>query len=268
MIDVSFFLPGIRTHFWEKFYETAKASCQDYTFEIVVCSPFDPPESLKNVENFRVIKDWGNPTRCAQIAALHSKGTLLYHVVDDGYFFPRSVDLAVKFYQQNCTEKDMVNMRYREGPNYSGNVLPLEFWNARGNVELQQPGVNQDWRISLHFLISRAQFYQLGGFDTKFEYLNHPLHDFAFRAQAAGGKIYHSPLETINCTHYPDRTVDHGPIHDAQLTHDAPIFHEMYQNPKAAFDRIDFPFDDWKNSPEIWDRRFKGKKAESYSEIV
>ena len=268
MIDVSFFLPGIRTHMWEKFYETAKLACQNHTFEVVIVSPFEPPDSLKNVENFHVIKDWGCPTRCAQIAAANCKGRLLYHTVDDGYFYKGSIDVAIDLYDKLCTKKDMINMRYREAPDFGGTALPLNFWDAWSSEELQLPGISKNWKISLHFLINREQFVAMGGFDCQFEYLNHPLHDFAFRMQAAGGKILHSPLEVISCTHYPDQTVDHGPIHVAQIFHDSPIFCEIYKNPSAATERYTLDYDNWKKCDEAWDRRFKGKKPASYSEML
>jgi|APSaa5957512576_1039674.scaffolds.fasta_scaffold40026_1 hypothetical protein len=268
MIDVSFFLPGIRTHFWEQMYSTAVAACGKYSFEIVIVSPFDVPDNLKNVECVRVIKDFGNPTRCAQIAAANTRGRLLYHTVDDGFFYPGSIESAVTLYDATCSKLDMINMRYREGPGYSGAALPLDFWRAWSSAELQLPGVGKGWRTSLHFLIDRERFVELGGFDAQFEYLNHPLHDFAFRLQAAGGKIYHSPHEVINCTHYPNETIDHGPIHNAQIFHDAPIFHEMYQSPMAAFDRIPISFDNWKQSPPRWERRFGGKTPTTYEEML
>ncbi len=268
MIDVSFFLPGIRTHFWERLYQTAIDACGNYTFEIVVVSPFDPPKSLLGNERFRVIKDFGCPTRCAQIAASNCRGRLIYHTVDDGFFYPGSIDSAVEFYDKHCQKDDMINMRYREGPNHTGGSLPLEFWTAWTSDELRLPGVAKDWKTSLHFLVNREKFLEMGGFDSRFEYLNHPLHDFAFRLQASGGKIYHSPQEVINCTHYPDQTVDHGPIHNAQIHHDAPIFREMYQNSQAAYERSSIPFDNWKNAPDVWERRFGNNRPETYAEML
>ena len=268
MIDVSFFFPGIRTHFWENLYASAQLACKRHSFEIVVVSPFDPPDSLKNVANFRVIKDWGSPTRCAQIAAKNCLGELIYHTVDDGFFIPDSIDLAIDLYRKSCSKDDMVNMRYREGQNFGGGTLPLTFWDAWTSEELKLPGVNPLWRTSLHFLINREKFIEMGGFDSTFEYLNHPLHDFAFRLQALGGKIFHSHTDVINCTHYPDESVDHGPIHNAQLYHDAPIFKEMYSDPNAAFSRSSIPFNNWENSSPIWERRFGNKKPQNYLEMI
>jgi len=268
MVDVSFFFPGIRTHFWENLYASAHAACKRHTFEVVVVSPFDPPEPLKKFKNFRVIKDWGNPTRCAQIAAKNCSGKLIYHTVDDGLFIPDSIDIAIELYRSACSRNDMVNMRYREGQNFGGSQLPLSFWNAWTSEELRLPGVNPAWKTSLHFLIDREKFVEMGGFDTRFEYLNHPLHDFAFRLQALGGKIFHSQTEVISCTHYPGESVDHGPIHNAQLYHDAPIFNDIYSDPQAAFSRSLIPFDNWESSPAVWERRFGNKKPKDYKEML
>jgi hypothetical protein len=268
MIDVSFFLPGIRTHMWEDFYKSAKLACQEHSFEIVVVSPFDPPEILQNNEQFRVIKDMGHPTRCAQIAALNSRGRLIYHCVDDGIFVPESVDYAIAIYDKSCTSKDMINMRYREGPNYSGGSLPLAFWDAKSSQELCAPGIDSTWRTAPHFLVDRKHFLSMGGFDCQFEYLNHPLHDLAFRVQANGGRIYHSPTDVINCTHYPELTVDHAPVHNAQINHDLPIFRKIYQNPRAAYERMILDISNWKNAPTVWKRRFGDDKITSYVDLI
>ena len=210
----------------------------------------------------------GHPTRCAQIAALHSRGRLIYHCVDDGVFVPESVDNAIAIYDKACTTKDMINMRYREGPNYSGGSLPLTFWDAMSSPELCAPGIDNTWRTAPHFLVDRKHFLSMGGFDCQFEYLNHPLHDLAFRVQANGGRIYHSPTDVINCTHYPELTVDHAPVHYAQINHDFPIFRTLYQNPRAAYERINLDIDNWKDAPVIWKRRFGDGNITSYVDLM
>ena len=80
-----------------------------------------------------------------------------------------------------------------------------------------------------------------------------------FRVQADGGTLYDSKLDATTCNHFLGKTVDHAPIFDAQTFFDKPIFDAMYSTPEAATSRVHLDLDNWKNSPEIWERRFKTK---------
>jgi hypothetical protein len=69
-IDVSILIPAIRVNNWERMYQTILDACKEHTFELVLVSPFDLPESLKSKTNIKLIKDYGSPTRAAQIGLL------------------------------------------------------------------------------------------------------------------------------------------------------------------------------------------------------
>src|SRR5690242_5076466 len=172
MTDVSIFLPAIRTHNWKKFYDSIKPAIGPYSFEVIFASPFDLPTELSGIPNIKLVKDYGSPTRAAQLAALASEGQYLLHCVDDGVFFEHSIKEAIFMLRTYLTEKDVINLRYRENAGYSGSPLPFNFWWAWTHSELQLPGINKNWKISLHFLMSRNYFMELGGFDCQFEYLN------------------------------------------------------------------------------------------------
>jgi len=68
---LSVILPGIRKANWEEFYKSVNRSFSD-SFEIVIVSPYDLPENLKNYDNIKIIKDFGSPSRCQQIGLMHS----------------------------------------------------------------------------------------------------------------------------------------------------------------------------------------------------
>ena len=91
-----------------------------------------------------------------------------------------------------------------------------------------------------------------------------------FRVQADGGTLYDSPVDATTCNHYINKTGDHAPIYDAQTFSDKPKFDEMYSDLNAADSRIHLDLDNWKQSPEVWDRRFKekdGKLPTTYDEV-
>lgn len=268
MIDVSVLMPAIRTQNWMRMYQSLCKSCQGHSFELVLVSPFDLPPEFEGIKNVRLLKDFGHPTRAAQIGLLACQGRLIYHCVDDALFHPGAIDLAINLYDEYCHPKDVVNMRYTEGSQFSGQEWTHSFWFAHFHPELRLPGVNVSWKIAPHFLMSTQYLYDLGGWDCQFEYINHPLHDLMFRLQADGGRIFESSTNATSCDHHGGRTVDHAAIHDAQVINDLPIFEKMYSTPDAAKNRIHLDINNWKSTPDYWARRFKGTRPTTYQEIL
>ena len=270
MFDISVFMPAIRTHNWLMLYGSLQNSCKKHSFELVMVSPFDLPEDMKHFKNIKLIKDYGAPSRCAQIAALHCEGKLVYHCVDDAIFLPNAIDKAIEQYNEICGKKDVINMRYREGVDYCGQSMPMGYWHAWFHDPLRLPGILPHYKISCHHMLDSEYFKELGGYDCQYEYVNHGLHDLMFRIQADGGKLYDSSVDVTTCDHYINKTVDHGPVADAQDQHDRPKFDELYSQNNIAQKRIYIDLDNWKNCPEVWDRRFKrekGKLPGSYKEL-
>ena len=110
MYDVSILMPAIRTHNWLMLYGSLVNSCKKHSFELVLVSPFDLPDNMKQFDNVKLIKDFGHPTRAAQIGIQHCEGRLMYHCVDDAIFLPDSIDKAIEQYDQVCGRKDVIYM--------------------------------------------------------------------------------------------------------------------------------------------------------------
>jgi len=268
MIDVSILIPAIRVNNWARMYSTILESCKNHSFELILISPFDLPDDLKKFDNIKLIKDFGHPTRAAQIGLLQCSGRLTYHCVDDALFYPGAIDLAIDLYDSSCNRRDVVNMRYREGENFTGQEWPRAFWFAYYHDELRLSGIDSRWKISLHPLMSTEFLKEIGGGDCQFEYINHPLHDLMFRVQADSGRIFDSPIDATTCNHYGGRSIDHASIHDAQTYYDLPIFKDLYSQANIASTRIKIPLDNWEQTSDYWHRRFKGKRPTSYEEIL
>lgn len=264
MIDVSVFMPAIRVLNWQKMYESLKLSCKKYSFELVLCSPFELPSELKGIPNIKLYKDFGSPSRCAQLASFECEGRLLYHCVDDALFLEDSIDQCIDYYNTNCSKKDAVNMRYREGAGYSGASMPMGYWTAWFHGDLRLPGIPQDAKISLHHLLDAEWFRELGGYDCEFEYQNFNLHDFIFRLQASGGRVFDSPVDATTCDH---SQADHKAIEDAHHAHDFPLFRKMYMSPNILATRKKIDLNNWTQQPNIWVRRFKGTEKK-YEELI
>tara|TARA_R110000824_G_scaffold105649_1_gene250042 strand:- start:6833 stop:7648 length:816 start_codon:yes stop_codon:yes gene_type:complete len=266
--DVSILMPAIRTHQWLMMYGSIFNACQEHTWELVLVGPFDLPPEMTRFNNIKLIKDYGAPTRAAQIGAIQCEGEYMYHCVDDAIFLPDAIDNAVNFHRSNCSKKDVINMRYREGAMYSGQTLPMGFWMAHSHPDLRIPGILPHYKISLHPFMRMDYFKELGGWDCQFEYINHPLHDLMFRVQVDGGKVFDSETDATTCNHYINNTGDHKPIAEAQTLFDKPIFDEIYKQKDAALNRIHLDINNWQQTSPIWKRRFKDSKLpKTYKEL-
>lgn len=256
---ISVFMPTIRTHLLEDWYDSLEKSCNNHDFEVVLCGPFDPPESITNKDNVKFIKDYGSPTRSAQIAALNCSGEYMYHVVDDILFVPNAISNEL----DRLHPLHIISMRYREGQQHSGKDLPHYYWVAGSSYPWR--GIQPQWGNCVHFLMSRGLFMHYGGFDCSFEYLNHATHDLLFRIQQNEQNVKHLLSKQTVCSAdwMPDITGDHAPIHYAQTEHDAVLFQQMWFNPN---NRTSVHPENYKNCADVWERRFTGKE-QSYEEL-
>lgn len=261
-MDISIFMPTIRTHLLSRWYTTLVDSVGDYEFEVVLCGPFDLPKEVVSISNIRFIKSYAHPTKCAQLAAKLCRGRLLYHTVDDVQFEPKKISEAITALYEHGNIDSIVGMRYREGKDYKGTRLPDSYWKV-GSAYGYLP-INPNWNIFGHFLMNRSVFNLLGGFDCCFEYLNHAVHDLEIRAQKYGCNWVDYPDDICSADWMEGTTGDHAPIHYAQTTHDAPLFNEIWGS-KPNRTIIDINND--QNYPDAWERRFPNGLPKTYEEM-
>lgn len=265
MIDISFVMPGIRTHNWPAVVDSIAKSCTRYTYEIIFAGPFDPPGGLPCT---KYIKTYTRPSAACQIAAAAATGRLYNGTADDALFIPNAVDAAIDLYDSLNNKKAIINMRYTEGDNYSGSTFPESFWSPHSHQPLALPGVPVHYKTCMSPMMDREYYIELGGLDCAYEYPNFNLSDFIFRAQYDGATVHHSPTDVNNCNHYGNRSVDHAPIEDAHVI-DMALFRNKYSNPNALQDHgARIPFDNWKNYQQPWERRFSGKLFSNYNEML
>jgi len=264
---LSIVVPAIRVPKWPKFYESIEKSCKNYAWELILVSPFDLPEELKSKTNIKLIKDYGHPTRCLQLGLFEAEGALFFHTTDDALCYEDAIDEAIDFFMKNCNYKDVVNMRYKEGANYSGVTMQEGYWNAWFHGPLQLSGIPIDYKISLHHMLKTDYVIELGGYDCLFEHANFCLHDMMFRLQYDGGRIFDSPKEITTCDHYIGKTVDHGAIYDSHMENDQPLFTKMYSDPDVLKNRVKIDINNWASQSAVWTRRFK-TIPKSYEDVL
>jgi len=255
--DLSICLPAHRTHLWERLYNTAaEAVGPDYTWELILVGPNEPPESLSQKNNFKFFKDYGTPSRCAQIATTLAEGELMMWASDDGYFLKDTIKECIDMHKQ-LPYKDIVIVKYAEGRGHSGKCPADSYWTAWTHPDLRLPGVPKEYKITLLAMYKLEYFRDLGGWDCRFEHLNMNTHDLSFRAQRDGAGIHFSPNLVLTCDWNPNEG-DHVPVQSAYHANDAPLFHQLYMQDQS--NRIKIDYFNWTKSPPIWQRRFGDMK--------
>jgi len=258
-MKLSVFMPTIRTHLLNNWYISLEKSCNRHDFEVVLCGPFDPPQELINKKNVKFIKDYGSPTRSAQIAAINCEGNYIYHVVDDIIFYENLISDELDYMDENT----IISMRYKEGQSHSGNELPLSYWTAGSSYTVSN--INPSWLNCVHFIMPNLLFRKYGGFDCQYEYLNHATHDLLFRIQSSSNNINcRLSFNTISSADWmPGTTGDHAPIHYAQTEHDSVLFDSNWKKTKP---NPEISLYNYQNQEDIWKRRFTGKETK-YEEL-
>ena len=113
---------------------------------------------------------------------------------------------------------------------------------------------NDYWILNVG-LMKTSYVKEMGGWDTMFEVTTISHMDFAVRTQRNGSTYYMFEKPIFICTHMPGTSGDHAPVHYAHIGHDEPLFRRIYNDPNSV-SRIKIDLDNWKQSPEVWKRRF------------
>lgn len=250
MLDITICLPSIRTENLIKFYNSLVESIGQYTFELIIISPIDLSNEIKQLNHVKVIVDQGCPTRCVQIGANEGCGKLFNFGTDDGVFVKNALGESISHYNQNCSVKDVVITKYTEGVGAPASSPIHEsdaYWGVNYHPSLHLDGINRQhkWGIPLMDL---GYFKEAGGLDCVFEHCNYSLHDFCYRLQNNGSIFYLTKNCVMNCDWNPKGSSEC--LNRTNAT-DYIKFKEIYQNPTSRF-KIDF--DNWKNSPNPWVR--------------
>ena len=112
-------MPAHRSTLWENMYKSIAASVSPYTWELILVGPNYPSVELMQKGNFKFIKDFGSPARCAQIATSLAEGRLMMWGSDDGIFMENSIKECIELHNQS-NDHDVIILRYSEGENHSG----------------------------------------------------------------------------------------------------------------------------------------------------
>jgi len=254
VIDLSIILPGIRPHKWLKLYESIVASFSG-AFELIFIGPENSNDLIK-FPNVRFIKDYGSPMRASQIGAVTAQGKILTWAADDCLYEKGSLDKA--YGKIIGTEyKNVVTGKYTEGENPADWKIQLSYDYQRINFSYPKTKYVEDhWLIFNVALMHNQYFRELGGWDCQFEACPIGHTDLAVRAQRNRSQVFLLDDKILSCEHMPARSGDHGPVHDAHVEHDEPIYKDIYGS-AACLDRISIDLENWRRAPAQWKRRFQ-----------
>tara|TARA_R110001583_G_scaffold2684_3_gene18922 strand:+ start:348 stop:1106 length:759 start_codon:yes stop_codon:yes gene_type:complete len=252
MVDISVIVPGYRYWEWQHVFQSTKDSLEDLSFEII----FVGPDNKSGVvgENVTFIKDFGAPGRCLQIGAANATGKYLTWACDDGVFTVGSLKRAIQRMEEKNDKKFTLGLNYYEG----GDPRQEEFFRMRFHADQQMPGIKEEYKSSPMFVCTTEYYKELGGLDCRFEHVNFNIHDLMFRIYNDGGEVEIFMEPTLNIA-WDVHAPDYVPVRQAYLEVDLPLYQKLYAVDQSA--RTKIPFDNWKESPAVWVKRFGDLKV-------
>jgi glycosyltransferase involved in cell wall biosynthesis len=250
MYDLSICVPTIREQHWTRLYDSIVNSIGDYTFELVLCGPYDElSDYLKEKNNVTLIKDYGSPTRAQQIAVAHSTGKYITWGADDGWYLPQMLEKALSILEDMNDKKAILVSHYMEG-----GELALRNYTMNYHEPLRSVFYPNDFLI-INVGIARLEYYkETGGLDCTFQGTAMSHADWGARAQLDGANTYFLQETLFQCTQFVGPIEDHAPIHYAQIEDDQPLYASIWRSSRCLERKVDF--NNWKAAPEVWKRRF------------
>ena len=250
-IDLSIILPSIRTTNLVNVYQSILESCTR-SFELIVVGPYPLPKELENKSDVLYIKSYRSPNAAQQQGSVNATAKYIVWTADDGLFIKNGIDEALDILESiGKNEKNIVCAKYSEG----GNSQPDNYFHMK-NAYFPSLYFEQEWWIFNLAFMYRSYFNYLGGWDTlSFECCPFAHCDLGARSYFDGANVKMFSKDILHCDHYPNTTFDHAPVHYGQGDNDVPTFAKIYSDPSCKNRKISM--DNWKLSPQIWNRRFK-----------
>jgi len=253
---LSVLVPGIHPEKWIELYDSIDSSFKN-TWEIIFIGPYEPTKEVAELPNVKYIKDWGSPIRCQQMGLTEARGEYITWAADDGKYVPNSLNIAFDLLKNryDLHSRMLVMGKYLEGQGNNGHMMEDDYYTLSRHRDSFSPWLPYHYLMLNVGIIPTSLIKSLGGWDCKFQACPMAYNDLAIRLQNYSCHFLVQDDIMFICSHSPLRTGDHGPIHDAQTDHDIPLFKSLYGR-QECIDRIFIKLDNWKESPERWERRF------------
>lgn len=252
MYKLSVLVPSIRPGNLISLYNSIKMSFSG-EFEMIVAGPYELPTPLAALPNVKWIKTFRSPIAAQQEALIHSTGEWISWMADDGVALPGMLDESFKLLEGKGY-KWIVVSKYQEGDN-PVDMDTDKYYFLRHHDSMRLPGVPTPAMLLNCGLVSCQLLMGMGGWEaSRFQVCPMSYNDFSIRAFKFGAEWILQDKPVFKCSHLPGGQGDHLPIHIAQTEYDQPVFTGIYS---TLHDRMVIDINNWKESPEVWDLRFK-----------
>lgn len=265
--DITIFLGGIRPFLWENLYNSIVASTPRHTFQLIIAGHLPPTSQFmsKGYPNFKYIKDYGGPSRGAQLASVFAESTLVTLGADDATYRPGvlsdAIDNFYKWEQESGKKEFVLGVKYGEG----GNMMGDHYWTAWYHSPLQLIGIPKNSPMVLNTIMRRKFFEECSGYDCEtFSTCNwggHDLYQKLFTQYDIGFKFHTEHI--LECTWSVEAAGvnnDHTPVYEAdhyQLpSSDYKVFREKYIK-YSPNDNCKNKKHSWKDAERVWSKRFQ-----------
>lgn len=241
---ISIVIPSIRVNDLPEIYNSVNINCP---WEFIIVSPYDLPDFFKDKTNIKYVKDFGSPTRASCIGHSVATGDLIFESADDGIVISETLQKSIDIMDENKdNEKFVVVNKYLEG---SDIIQPDDYYKIC-NAYVNSPYINLEWLIFNTVIIRKSYYDYLGGLDCIFKISCLAHADLAIRSQMDGCIVHFSRDPILKCRHGQN---DHEIISHFHLNESQPLLRYIYSQPDCV-NRIRIDLDNWKNSPEVWER--------------
>lgn len=252
---ISFIIPSIRPEKLQAVYDSILTSWHG-EFEIVVVSPKDfPMLKVHPRGSFQYIQDFGCPSRAMQIGWINAKADWLFFLTDDCIMDSDAVNKAWRILcKHDFDYKTVIVTPFTESDNWSKWMLTPCYYHAWWHANLRSFNIPFWTKIYMNGLISKQLMQETGGFDCKFESTAWSYNDWSVRSQFYGANFIIQKERSNHCFWQPKSTGDHGPVENACMLHDEPLFRGIYCAKKFVRKPV-IPVDNWRYVAAKWPRR-------------
>lgn len=250
--DLSVLVPSIRVQNLEQLHFSFEKSIEPFSWEMIIVSPYDLPETIKNKENVKFYKDLGCPSRCVQIASMLAEGQHLCWFSDDGLAIQGKLAECLQMFEEGkVSNKDAICLRYIEGENAE---FPLEYWKPSTHPDQRLTGIKEHFLCAPLGMYNTEYFKELGGLDTRYQHINFCTHDLVFRLQQAGGKVHLSP-STVAKFIWSWHSQESAPVRRAYFENDKDLYGSEWDRDRS--DHVKINYFNWMEAESKWKMRFE-----------
>lgn len=254
-MKLSIVVPGIRAELWKSLYDSISKSFSG-EFELIIIGPYKPTFEAANLI---WIEDFGSPARCAQRGLLEAKGEWISFAWDDGTYIENSLNECFSLLPNEDYHNIVIGKFYEVVHDINAQQGVAEYqakddlYYIKTHTHAFSNFFNPDFKIFSTGIASKKMLMEVGGFDCNYELFGMALLDISVRLQLHGCNMIlkKDPIFTCKWSFGED---GHNVIQEAYEKADQALYQKTYRSDIKP--NIVVEPDNWKNSPEIWKRRF------------